>query len=256
MPAIKWNTSLYNDKHSFVSKYGEDLLGWLQPQQGEHILDLGCGSGQLANEISQFGARVTGLDNSPEMIESARQTYPHISFDVKEATDFCYPEPFDAIFSNSVLHWITEPEKPIECMYRNLKQGGRMVLEFGGKGNLENLSRALYTVMQEEGLADKIPAEYWYFPSISEYTTLLENHGFTVCSAILFDRPTPLSGEDGMENWIRMFGDFFFSGLTPAQKENVLQKTVEYLRPTNYQPNTWYGTWQADYKRLRIKAIK
>lgn len=256
MPAIKWDSNLYNDKHSFVSKYGEDLLSWLNPQEGENILDLGCGTGQLANEISSFGANITGMDNSPEMIAAARAAYPHIRFDVKDATDFSYAEPFDAIFSNAVLHWINEPEKVIACMYGNLKPGGRLVLEFGGKGNVQSITHAVHTVMRQEGLADKIPPDRWYFPSIGEYTSLLERHGFEVSSAILFDRPTPLSGEEGMENWLRMFGDFFFRRLTPEQKENVLHKAVAYLKPAYYQPNTWYGTWYADYKRLRIKAIK
>ncbi|RFM27541.1 class I SAM-dependent methyltransferase [Deminuibacter soli] len=258
MPAIKWNTSLYNDKHSFVSKYGEDLLSWLQPQQGESILDLGCGSGQLANEISQFGALVTGMDSSPEMIEAAKASYPGIRFDHKNATDFSYDQPFDAIFSNAVLHWIgkKDAEKVIRCMYENLKPGGRLVVEFGGKGNVHNITTALHQVMQQEGLEDKMPPDFWYFPSIGEYTTLLEKNGFNVTSALLFDRPTPLSGEEGMENWLNMFGDVFCSSLTLEQRKLILNNTVERLRPTNYQPNTWYGTWYADYKRLRIQAIK
>jgi len=39
-----WDADLYDNKHSFVAKYGEDVLGWLAPQKGEHILDVGCGT--------------------------------------------------------------------------------------------------------------------------------------------------------------------------------------------------------------------
>ena len=60
MPEVNWNASLYDDKYGFVSKYGEDLIGLLAPQKGERILDLGCGTGQLASEIAGYGAKVTG----------------------------------------------------------------------------------------------------------------------------------------------------------------------------------------------------
>jgi hypothetical protein len=39
-----WDADLYDNKHSFVAKYGEDVLGWLAPQKDEHILDVGCGT--------------------------------------------------------------------------------------------------------------------------------------------------------------------------------------------------------------------
>ena len=53
-----WNASLYDDKHSFVFKYGEDPISMLAPQAGERILDLGCGTGHLTQQISITGARM------------------------------------------------------------------------------------------------------------------------------------------------------------------------------------------------------
>ena len=46
----------------------------------------------------------------------------------------------------------------------------------------------------------------WYYPSIGEYTSLMEEIGFRVIFAQHFDRPTPLDGENGLKNWIDMFG--------------------------------------------------
>lgn len=46
----QWNSSLYDTKHDFVSKYGEDVLQLLDPMTGEKILDLGCGTGDLADK--------------------------------------------------------------------------------------------------------------------------------------------------------------------------------------------------------------
>lgn len=75
---MKWNAALYDNKHNFVSKYGEDLVNLLDPKEGEKILDAGCGTGDLAELIRQKGALVTGIDNSVEMIETAKKK---ISFD-------------------------------------------------------------------------------------------------------------------------------------------------------------------------------
>jgi len=252
MPDIKWNADLYDNKHQFVSKYGEDVIEWLQPKAGEKIIDVGCGTGQLANEIAIKGAVVTGIDKSPDMIAKAKSAYPNIQFEVKDVTDFAFEDAFDAAFSNATLHWVNEKEKAIACMYNSLKDEGRLILEMGGKGNVQSITDAIRQIVKAHGLESTTPAEFWYFPSLSEYTTLLEKQGFRVTSAIHFDRPTVLEGEDGMKNWINMFGGFFFRNNTEEQKHTVIDQAVELLRATNYHDGVWY----ADYVRLRVKAIK
>ena len=58
-----WDSSLYDDRHSFVWKKGADLVEMLAPEPGERILDLGCGTGHLTDRIAAAGAEVTGLDS-------------------------------------------------------------------------------------------------------------------------------------------------------------------------------------------------
>ncbi|GLB51862.1 hypothetical protein NBRC110019_09010 [Neptunitalea chrysea] len=62
-----WDTSLYVDKHAFVYKYGTGLIDVLNPQSGENILDVGCGTGQLTAQIREKGCQVIGIDASEEM---------------------------------------------------------------------------------------------------------------------------------------------------------------------------------------------
>src|ERR1700712_4104683 len=104
--AMKWNAELYDDKHAFVSQYGESVLELLDVKPGERILDLGCGTGHLANEIKNHGAEVIGIDASAEMVEKASKSYPGIDFKVADATNFHFDEKFDAVFSNATLHWV------------------------------------------------------------------------------------------------------------------------------------------------------
>ncbi|MEA5626324.1 methyltransferase domain-containing protein [Nostoc sp. UHCC 0251] len=247
-----WDTSLYQDKHAFVWQYGEDLLKLLNPQPGESILDIGCGTGQLTEKIAQAGAEVMGVDFASEMIEKARENYPHIRFDVADARNFQVDKPLDAVFSNAVLHWVKEADSAIASIHQSLKPGGRFVAEFGGKGNVQAIATALESALK----AINIPTQAlnpWYFPSIGEYATLLEQQGFDVIYAMLFARPTPLAdGEAGMANWIQMFASAFLAGLSGEQQIQVIRVVEEYLKPTLYQQ----GTWIADYRRIRIVAIK
>ncbi len=251
MPENQWNTALYESKHAFVWQYGEELLKLLSPS-GERILDLGCGTGQLTAKIATVGAVVMGIDADTIMIEKARHNFPHLQFAVADAQNFQVEQPFDAVFSNAVLHWIPEPDAVIRCIYQALKPGGRFVAEFGGKGCVLAITKALYSVLDEIGYKSSETPINWYFPSIGEYATRLEKHGFEVTYAVLFDRPTPLEdGDAGMANWIEMFAGRFLSGLSGDQRTHVIQAVEHRLKPTLYQD----GTWIADYRRIRVVAI-
>jgi trans-aconitate 2-methyltransferase len=249
----KWDAGLYDNKHDFVFKYGEDLVDVLDPQEGEHILDLGCGTGYLTNLVAQRGAEVTGIDNSAEMIAKAKTQYPGLDFRVQSATTFYFDKSFDAIFSNAVLHWVIEKEDAINCMYKNLKRNGRLVLEMGGKRNVEGIINALCSALIKRGFTDNANAQTWYFPSLSEYTSLLENRGFRVTYAAHFNRETELKdNENGIKDWVKMFGSAYLKGINESVVNEILNEVQETLKATHFKNGKWY----ADYKRLRIVAVK
>ena len=110
MTINNWNTTLYDGKHNFVTKYGEDLLGLLNAQAGERILDVGCGTGHLTAKIAESGATVIGLDNSAEMLLKAQAAYPHMTWVNASASNFAFDQPFDALYSNATLHWVSDAE--------------------------------------------------------------------------------------------------------------------------------------------------
>ena len=248
-----WNANLYDSKHDFVFKYGEDLVKLLNPQKGERILDLGCGTGYLTNLIAQSGADVVGVDNSEAMIAKAKQAYPDISFKVMNAEDFNFENKFDAIFSNAVLHWVTGYKNVIKAMYENLKQSGKIVIEFGGKDNVRRIVDALKETLKGVGYTENAQREFWFFPSLAEYAALLEAQSFTVRYATYYDRKTVLNDtETGIKDWIKMFGEKFLEGIKEDNLDEILNQTQEKIRSTNFEG----GKWFADYKRLRIIAYK
>ena len=225
-----WDPGLYDSTHHYVTDYGQSLVDLLAPQPGERILDLGCGTGHLTQQIAGRGATVLDIDSSPEMIAQARQNYPKLKFQLVDAASFRTSEPFDAVFSNAALHWMKPPEPVVHAIVAALKPGGRLIAEFGGKGNIASIIAA----------AGRNP---WYFPSIGEYAALLERNGMLVTSAALFPRPTKVEGEAGFAEWLAMFFK------PPLPNELVRQMELE-LRPELYREGAWY----LDYVRLRVTA--
>lgn len=241
----QWDPRAYQDKHSFVWQFGASLLELLQPRAGERILDVGCGTGQLTAEIARSGAEVTGLDSSPEMLAQARHNYPQLRFEQGDAADFQFGK-FDAVFSNAALHWVKNQAGAAKSIAGALNPGGRLVVELGGKGCIESVRQALQAILGD--CADRLWP--WRFPSVSEFTPLLEQNGLEVQQAFLFDRPTPLEGENGLENWLHTFGGAYFRGLSERQSQERIASIDARLRPKLFHD----GIWTLDYRRLRVVA--
>jgi trans-aconitate methyltransferase len=244
-----WNSQLYENQHAFVWHHAEDLIELLSPQPGERILDLGCGTGQLTAQLASAGATVWGIDADAAMIAKARQNYPQLKFEQADARNFQVEAPVDAVFSNAMLHWVTEPERAIECISRVLKPEGRLVVEFGGKGNIQAIAQALANTLESLGQSYVSP---WYFPSLGDYAILLEKYGLEVVYGTLRDRPTPLQdGETGLANWLKMFANSVFADLIPEMQHRMIQEIDAQTRSKLFQNKTWI----ADYRRLRLVAV-
>lgn len=248
-----WKSELYDERLSFISEFGKDVVALLDPQKGERILDLGCGTGDLACEISTLGASVIGMDFSKEMIEKARKKYSHINFYIENGEAFSVEQSFDAVFSNAALHWMKNPEKVLACVWQALSEGGRFVAEFGGSGNVAAIIKAINTVLAEDYGKDATKLNPWYFPTIGQYSSLLEQQGFRVTYANHFDRSTQLDdGENGLRNWLISFANSYFQSFGEQEKDIIFEKVANKVKDQLFHDGSWY----ADYKRIRIIAIK
>ncbi|WP_372661465.1 trans-aconitate 2-methyltransferase [Cohnella sp.] len=251
MQKIHWEANDYDESMSFVSRFGDDLIGLLNPQVGERIVDFGCGTGDLAAQIAVKGAQVLGIDISPEMVERAREKYPGLTFECADGMNWNVDQKYDAVFSNAALHWMKDAEAAIASMTGGLKPGGRLVAEFGGYLNVADIIYAVKETLTVFGRENMFVMP-WYFPTIGEYTLLLEKAGMEVRSAILFDRPTRLEGGDhGMRDWLEMFGTAMFPQVDQAEAATWIEEAVERLKPKQYDQ----GVWTADYRRIRIHAV-
>jgi ubiquinone/menaquinone biosynthesis C-methylase UbiE len=245
-----WEPQSYNSVGKFVTDYGNEVINLLEPSKGQNILDLGCGTGELSNQIKLQGANVVGVDVSQQMLEKASINYPDIEFkqaDAQQNLDF-EANSFDAVFSNAALHWMINPTSVIKNIHKILKKNGKFVFEMGGKNNIQKVLNSLDKAAQKYEISDYSLQNF--YPSISEYSSLLEQNGFIVKYAVLFERPTLLQGEDGFKNWAKTF------------RKNLLDKIDNHDEFLNYaeslaKPELYKdGKWYADYVRLRAIAYK
>ncbi len=166
----------------------------------------------------------------------------------EDARDFSFAEPFGAVFSNAALHWIPEQDTVLDSITNVLQPNGRFVAEFGGVGNVAAIVETVQDVAAERGYDVENP---WYFPTVGEYTTKLEAHGFEVRYATLFDRPTELDGgPDGLASWLGMFDDSPLFAI-PDEEQGIVSTVEGRLRNRRFRD----GVWIADYRRLRIVAV-
>ena len=253
MATTVWNPGLYTQNHNFVFQYGAALVEVLAPQTGERILDVGCGTGELTYQISEAGAKVIGIDSSEALITTARRQFPHLTFHHQDATQLSDVQLYDAVFSNAVLHWILDQPTVTEKMYQALRPGGRLVVELGGEGNVRQITDALKTTLLHHGYDRQANIDLWYFPSVGQYTSLLERQGFRVQGAWHFARPTRLADTDrGIRDWLAMFAGAYLEAIPSEEQELIMKETQERLRPKLYRDQHWY----ADYQRLRVTATR
>lgn len=251
--STRWDAGHYRDRHAFVFESSRDLVsGWLEPQPGERILDLGCGSGELSAQIAAAGAGVLGVDASEAMIAAARERHAGLfdtglTFEVRDAHRLTFQQDFDAVFSNAALHWMKPLPEVFARVRAALKPGGRFVFESGGAGNVQTIVDAVergLEVLSLPGLGHP-----WTFPPTPVMAALLEEAGLRVERLHWFARPSPLPAEDGLRAWLTGFASGWLAPLSASQREAVLEEAERRARPRLWDGEA--GLWRADYCRLR-----
>lgn len=243
-----WNPEQYRKNAGFVAFYGAPVVDLLGDIQGKKILDLGCGDGVLTQSLVDKGAIVTGVDSSPDMIQDAKER--GLNAHVMDATKLTFNGEFDAVFTNAVLHWISDHPAVLTGVHRALKPNGQFAGEFGGHGNIAAVRTALLAGVASVGhpIENRYPHNY---PTESKFRQDLESAGFEVLSTEIIHRPTALP--EGIRGWYDTFGKIALEGLTPGEREAALSYAENLLRPSLCDDQ---GIWTADYVRLRFVAQK
>ena len=238
----KWDAADYARVGGFVAELGEAALDLLDPQPGEHILDVGCGEGTLTERIVKRGATVVGIDNSLDMVGAARAK--GLDARLMDAADLRFSEAFDAAFSNATLHWVLDKERAARAIWFALKASGRFAGEMGGEGNLVSLREALDEELIIRGYVPPIEASNWY-ATPEDFAKVYEAAGFKDIDARLIERPTPI--EHGIAAWVTTFrkGWLDRAGVPEPERAEIAEAVAGRV-----------GSNVADYVRLRFTMRK
>lgn len=150
-----WNPQQYNKYATERGRPFADLLaqvhledirgtssfgaGGGEGSDGLLVVDLGCGPGNLTASLVERwpGARVVGIDSSPQMIEAAQELAgERLSFEVGDVREWtAAPGSVDVIVSNATLHWIPEQLELLPGFVAALKPGGWLAIQIPGNGD-------------------------------------------------------------------------------------------------------------------------
>lgn len=119
-----------------------DFLNRRGIEQGK-VVDLGCGSGRLAELVSASGHEVTGVDLSPDMIRLAHERAPDAEFKTASVWDFDFPKCDCVTAIGEILNYrspsATTPANPgrlFQKISASLEPGGLLLLDFATRGRL------------------------------------------------------------------------------------------------------------------------
>jgi len=129
-----WNARYYEKNKEIQFSHARNVLAKIEIKQTDHVLDIGCGDGELTAHIANFTplGSVLGIDSSKEMVALAKQRYSsqnkrNLSYQVEHAEAHQGKEPYNLIVSFSCLHWLKDLPRTISRYIPQLSSGGRFV---------------------------------------------------------------------------------------------------------------------------------
>lgn len=229
----------YLMNNSPVLQWGKNFSNKFDLDGCKEILDIGCRQGHLSAHLAERYKQhhFTAIDNLQTEIEQTKQYHiSNLNFEIVDALKLDCSDSFDAIVSFSSLHWISNKAKVLQNIFKALKPEGKTYLQFFGFHGRPKNDRFLY---QTASSSNWKPYFKNFFPeysevTIGEFTSLLENIGFTIHSLDVVKYTTLFEHPEALHNWLRSWATH--RKLVPPKKQNTfLAETVQsYLEFHNY----------------------
>jgi trans-aconitate 2-methyltransferase len=195
----EWDAETYDAVSDPQFSWGMEVIERLELSPGESILDAGCGSGKVTEQlISRVpGGSLLAVDGSEAMIAKARERLgEEHSYLVADLSELEVPEPVDLVFSTATFHWITDHDRLFRRLRAALKPGGRLVAQCGGEGNVARHAAAIRAVAAEPEFVPSFEGmePMWNFAGPEETEARLASAGFADVRCWL--EPKPVSPAD------------------------------------------------------------
>ncbi|HEY0468129.1 MAG TPA: methyltransferase domain-containing protein [Polyangiaceae bacterium] len=215
-------------------RHGRELLERIGLTKGQRVLDVGCGTGLLAEFAASVvgpSGTVIGIDPLPLRIEIARQrATAQLSFEVGDANrlDAFADGSFDVAYLNAVFHWLPEKLGPLAGIFRLLVPGGRLALSTGAKNQLNTIQEVRNRVLSREPYRTAAnPSEgLAYHVSDTELRELLTRAGFQIDILELVPHATHHPSAEAALQFAQAssFGNYL--GRIPAQLRGSAEREI------------------------------
>jgi trans-aconitate 2-methyltransferase len=243
--AREWDAATYDRVADPQTRWGASVLERVDPATagatGAVVLDAGCGSGRVTEQLLQRfpDATVVALDGSAAMVEQAKaRLEPSFAGRVRYVhADLQQPlpdgvGPVDAIVSTATFHWVPDHDALFRSLAAVVRPGGQFVFQCGGKGNIDSIVRVLGE------LAPDAPSP-WTYADPPTTTERLRAAGFTDVECWLHDEPTPFPDDESLATFMRTvilapyldrMPDGERDGFVAAVAARLPDRTIDYVR--------------------------
>jgi trans-aconitate 2-methyltransferase len=194
MPVREWDGSSYDRISATMEALGRDVLERLPLSGDETVLDAGCGSGRVTEELIARLPRgaVIAVDQSESMIAAARERLgPEADLRVVDLLELGLERPVEAILSTATFHWIPDHPRLFARLHAALTPGGRLVAQCGGRGNIDILRGRARLVCERPPYAEHFAGwrNPWNYAAPEETRERLLAAGFSAAECWLTPAP-------------------------------------------------------------------
>jgi trans-aconitate 2-methyltransferase len=192
--AREWDAETYDEVSDPQFEWGMEVLERLELRGDETVVDAGCGSGRVTEELVKRlpDGRVIAVDGSEAMVEKAKERLgERADYLVSDLVSLGLPGAVDMVFSTATFHWIQDHDRLFRRLRRVLRPGGRLVAQCGGEGNVARHTEAIAAVAADPEYGQHLSGAkgLWNFASPEETETRLDAAGYTGIRCWLQPKP-------------------------------------------------------------------
>jgi trans-aconitate 2-methyltransferase len=201
-----WDAPTYDKISDPMTRWGTEVMGRLQLAGNETVLDAGCGSGRVTEQLLERlpQGHVIGLDLAPSMLTEARRRLARfgsrVSLVQADLLDLG-PDtlgghgPLDAVLSTATFHWVLDHDRLFRNLASVMRSGAALEAQCGADGNIARLLEAVRKVGGER-------AGTWLYATPEDTRRRLARAGFVDVEVWTHPEPTPIDPGEPLETYL------------------------------------------------------